>query len=599
MSQNTNIIQPPEIRYTRADYAALRAHYLKIPLAVIERTFYGEDSPQLEDGLERFLLAMRTDLIKRAIGHNPAFADILKIGRSDGAMTTKALRILIEAADIAPAIPNPGQPIGMWLRPRTAAVLKGEGINSLAELMALIKARGRGWWRGVPRIGQLRADVVVRWLEQHTETLGVLQWDSGTKEIPAPHISLDPMLPARLAPLERIKIPPALAGFDGLNRSTRFSFIQADNDYQAVMAYLSRYRGQPHTLRAYRKELERFLLWSVMVAQKPMSSLLVEACEAYKDFMVSPSVDFIGVRAPRFSARWKPFVGPMSPASQRQAVIILRAAFGWLVSVRYLAGNPWIAVPDPSVVSPVHAMQIEKALPRSLWDKLIGLLDQRCALPDNSQDRIALAAILLMGDSGLRREEAAGAVRSNLVPSQWGADMHELRVLGKRNKLRDVPVSARTMVALRAHWGDRWLDFDDAPPNCALLGPLVVPEHAAAIKRHESGYPGYTPDGLYRLIGTTIKRLVVGDAGLESLTNNDVERLLQATAHAFRHTFGTQATAGKMPLDVVQKIMGHSSVNTTSVYVQAEKKRVLIEAEKYFKLQQVPEKRDPSHLESE
>ena len=128
MSQNTNIIQPPEIRYTRADYAALRAHYLKIPLAVIERTFYGEDSPQLEDGLERFLLAMRTDLIKRAIGHNPAFADILKIGRSDGAMTTKALRILIEAADIAPAIPNPGQPIGMWLRPRTAAVLKGEGI---------------------------------------------------------------------------------------------------------------------------------------------------------------------------------------------------------------------------------------------------------------------------------------------------------------------------------------------------------------------------------------------------------------------------------------------------------------------------------------
>jgi hypothetical protein len=297
MSQNTNIIQPPEIRYTRADYAALRAHYLKIPLAVIERTFYGVDSPQLEDGLERFLLAMRADLIKRAIGHNPGLADVLKTGRSDGgAMTTKALRILVEAADIPPAVPNPGHPIGMWLRPRTASALRGEGVNSLGDLIALIKARGRGWWRGVPRIGQLRADVVIRWLGQHGETLGALQLDVGTMEIPASLIVLDPMLPARLAPLERIEIPSALTGFDGLNRSTQFSFIQADNDYQAILAYLSRYRGQPHTFRSYRKELERFLLWSVMVAQKPMSSLLVGECEAYKDFMVSPSADFIGVR---------------------------------------------------------------------------------------------------------------------------------------------------------------------------------------------------------------------------------------------------------------------------------------------------------------
>jgi hypothetical protein len=115
-----------------------------------------------------------------------------------------------------------------------------------------------------------------------------------------------------------------------------------------VRAYLNRSRDQPHTLRGYTRELERFLLWAVVVRGKPMSALLVEDCEAYKDFLALSSPSFVGPKTARHSARWRPFAtDALTPDSQRYATRALRGASTWLFDVRYLAGNPWKAVNDP------------------------------------------------------------------------------------------------------------------------------------------------------------------------------------------------------------------------------------------------------------
>jgi integrase/recombinase XerD len=37
---------------------------------------------------------------------------------------------------------------------------------------------------------------------------------------------------------------------------------------------------------------------------------------------------------------WRPFAGPLSPASERQAFVILNTLLPWLVNAGYLAGNP-------------------------------------------------------------------------------------------------------------------------------------------------------------------------------------------------------------------------------------------------------------------
>ena len=331
-----------------------------------------------------------------------------------------------------------------------------------------------------------------------------------------------------------------------------------------------------------------------------MSDLRVDDCEAYKDFLKSPDPRFVGERFARNSPRWRPFAsGELSGESQRYAVRALRAAFTWWVDVRYLAGNPWKAVNDPVAIKRERAMKIERALPAELWRKLRGELDARSAEAGDSRStaqwRAVRAAILLMGDSGLRREEAASARRENLRPSSYGTlerPVWELTIVGKGRRERTVPVSAVTLSALRAHWADRAQDFDGAAEednqNGPLLGPVIIPWTDASRRRHRAGEggdgqhaneAGYTADGLNRLISRMLTELV---ETMDDLSLDERMRLGQANAHAFRHTFGTQSVADEVPVDVVQKILGHASLQTTTIYVQAEKQRVVEEVARYY-----------------
>ena len=74
----------------------------------------------------------------------------------------------------------------------------------------------------------------------------------------------------------------------------RLLLYPARHDLEAARAYLNRYRDQPKTLRAYTKEVERFLLSSVVVRGKALSSLVVDDCEVYKDFLKNPDPAFCG-----------------------------------------------------------------------------------------------------------------------------------------------------------------------------------------------------------------------------------------------------------------------------------------------------------------
>ncbi|WP_240659196.1 tyrosine-type recombinase/integrase [Paraburkholderia kururiensis] len=185
--------------------------------------------------------------------------------------------------------------------------------------------------------------------------------------------------------------------------------------------------------------------------------------------------------------------------------------------------------------------------------------------------------MLLLGDSGLRREEAAGARREALHPvvADDGTELWTLRVIGKRRRERTVPVSPETVEAIRAHWRDRDEDFDTPAAAGRLLSPLVIPNTQTARRKHEGDHrmPYYT-NALNRLIDWLRRRLLVE---LETLTPAAHAALVQMSPHAFRHTFGTLAAASDVPIDVVQKVLGHQSVQTTSIYVQAEQRRVMRE----------------------
>jgi integrase/recombinase XerD len=75
----------------------------------------------------------------------------------------------------------------------------------------------------------------------------------------------------------------------GTNRAlgTR-SQITAQNDVDAIKAWLARFIDTKATFDTYRKESERLLLWSTTELRKPLSSLTHEDLLIYRRFLADP-----------------------------------------------------------------------------------------------------------------------------------------------------------------------------------------------------------------------------------------------------------------------------------------------------------------------
>lgn len=592
MAQNTQVERPVP-RYTRADYTALRAWLSGLPVDRIAALYFTEDDLEAIGCattalLQRRLEAMRDHLVERAIVANPKLAEGLRHARRSEKWSKLAMGYLFEAAEFGPGSPMPEDGLTAWLKPRIARSLATEQVRTLADLVGLIEMRGAGWWRPIPRLGRGKAQALERWLERHTSTLGPLTICEPEPPSEAPIVLSPEHL--ILVPLERMALSATLDGRGGINRAAGFCLIAADHDLEAVQAFLVKYRAQDKTRRAYQKELERFLLWCLYKAHKPMSSVLAEDCEAYKAFLEAPEAAWCGKKVARFSVRWRPFEGPLSASSQKYAITVLKRFFAWLVDVRYLGGNPWVAVGPPVLEQRPTLLRIEKALPADLWTKFSrasGILDQATmfsGLEFCSQFRIVRAALLLMGHTGVRREEAARARRSHLKPVPETDGLWELEILGKRRKWRTVFLPDRVIEALEDHWADRGEDFAPGDGEGALLSPVVIPMTPTAKHKH-FGYgdvvgAGFSADGLYRCIRTGLVRMA--DNPLLELEDAERDILRRSGLHAFRHTFGTIAAARTLPLDVLQRAMGHASLQTTSIYVQAERKRSIEEMAKFF-----------------
>lgn len=602
MTQHADIIRQAQ-RYTRADFTALRAWLQKVPAETVLRLYYDADDVETRWAsdparLVAWLEDMRDDLISRLSDANPYVAETLKAARQRHSWSRMMADYLVEAADKKSSLPIPSDPVSLWLKPVAARRLKEDGIKTLSDLVRVINARGRGWYKPIPCLGRGKAEKIVAWLRQHEETLGKLPPLEGREPVALYPTNIIPS--GKLAPFERMQISAELDGSHGVNRHTAFPLITARNDLDAVEAYLYRFRGHDHTYRAYQKELERFLLWCIVERGKALSSVLVSDCESYKDFLSAVPERWIGLRQSRRSPHWKPFASQPSAESQRYAVQILRAFFEWLVKVRYLAANPWIVVQDPQVERHIKPMRVEKALPSSLWDKLSrpgGILDElsSMSMPElieryrlrgfranhAAQVRLVKAMLLMLVETGMRREELAYAVRRHLYEYQDVPGIWKLDVLGKRSKWRSVYMTQRTIDALAAHWQDRNEDFFFGMSDIPLVAPVIVPPAPNPTAKHSNGRdkPGFSPDGIHSAITTWLVRIAQDRAF--DLTEMEREQLRSSAVHSFRHTFGTLAVADGMPLDVVQKIMGHASLNTTTIYVRSEEQRAATEIGKW------------------
>ncbi|HEX5802382.1 MAG TPA: tyrosine recombinase XerC [Azospira sp.] len=200
-----------------------------------------------------------------------------------------------------------------------------------------------------------------------------------------------------------------------------------------------------------------------------------------------------------------------------------RGFYRWLGLRGEAAQNPVAGVrPPKSPKALPHALSPDEAsaLLVSSGDDILALRDQ--------------AIFELFYSSGLRLAELAGLDVDCLADVAAG----EIRVLGKRNKTRIVPVGSQARAALAA-WAAR---------RGELLGAAGGDEPALFLGRNGSRLS-------VRMIQARLKRRALL-VGLPTHVH----------PHMLRHSFASHVLQSSGDLRAVQEMLGHASIASTQVY---------------------------------
>lgn len=211
----------------------------------------------------------------------------------------------------------------------------------------------------------------------------------------------------------------------------------------------------------------------------------------------------------------------LSPTSIQRKFSALRSFYQFLGKRDGIKNNPTLGL-----VLPRKGKRLPAFVPRELaiaWQQ--GLPQGKEFKP--ARDRCML---LLLYHTGLRRAEMLG-LRVD--------DIHfrekQIKVLGKRNKERLVPLSPVLSESLREYIGVRELKGVCAEPILFL---------------HEDGKP-LGPRQLYSIVRTHL-------AGLPGMERR--------SPHVLRHTFATHLAEEGADLNAIKSLLGHSSLASTQVY---------------------------------
>ena len=361
-------------------------------------------------------------------------------------------------------------------------------------------------------------------------------------------------------PLEKLVFSEHLNGEFGINRAPSFVIkqISANNDLQAIQSWLAEFERSPQTLRSYRKEAERLLLWTLIEKQKPLSSLSRDDLRTYQQFLADPQPQdhWCGPRKLRHNINWRPFEGPLSKVSIGQAITVINALFSYLVEAGYLSGNPLGLMRRKAQILD-QPKTIERFLEQPLWQAVLDYID---GLPKSSlreqkeyeRIRFLFHLLYLMGP---RVSEVANAKMSDIKQQRnnwWW------QVTGKGQKTQLIPVNPSMLNALiryRTFYG---------------LANLPQPDENYSLFMNLNGTKKVTANMIYRLV----KKIFLDCATTFKTTNSAFAfKLIKASTHWLRHTAITHQADLGIEVRYIKRSARHESVETTMLYQHAEEEK--------------------------
>nr|WP_321813187.1 MULTISPECIES: phage integrase family protein [unclassified Paraburkholderia] len=537
-----------------AALAALRAWHegLTARAAVTRYLAHARDDGQSSRGI---LARIRRQLVTCARARQrdelvPCFTHPAAERVRHAAAVVQALDVL--RATPVPA-PQPADPVGHWLTPRTARALAAAGVGTLGELI-LFTPRRRRWWWTVPGLGATCAQAVTAFLDGHPGLTGrAARLVARTREAHG-----------LLSPWSLAALPAALDGSHGRFRAPRETCgLAATRDVEAIDAWLALH-DSPHTVRAYRREAERLLLWALVERRAPLPSLTTEDAIAYRAFLRRPvpAARWTGPSCLRAAPAWRPFTRGLSVRSAAYALAVLRALFAWLVGQHYVVLNPFAGVTVRGG-APRTPFDAARSLTGREWTAVRAVADR---LERRGWSAPAAARLRFVLDFGyatsLRAQELVAARLADIGTDARGTWW--LDVTGKGAKPGRVALPPLAREALRSSMKARGLPVRRArwQPVTPLVGALDAGLEGG---RHGvGGTPGETGIGAVRLRQVLEEFFEEAAERVEARNPALAAKLRHASPHWLRHTHTTHALAAGVELVAVRDNLRHASIATTS-----------------------------------
>lgn len=346
---------------------------------------------------------------------------------------------------------------------------------------------------------------------------------------------------------------------DDYNKELGSSLIDAKDDAEAIAVFLREYKDSPETRRSYTKEIERLLLWCLHVVKLNVSSLRRNHMVTYQDFLKSPEPKSLwcGAAVSRLKSdgsvnpHWKPFVKGLGPSSVKKAIKIVDSFFNYLVQTNYLIGNPLAVDRRRKKRNDGKSNIVDRYLELDEIHAVLDALNEYPKKDENNEFQVIRARyiILLLFYTGLRIAEASKHTMGDFLQREknWF-----LRVLGKGQKLREIPIPDELLQAMAEFRLANQLP--SSQPSYKENTPLIPMQN---LKQTITT----------RRIDQILKwAFNLGANKLEADHPRKASKLRAASAHWLRHSYVTYLLDSGAPLKVAQENAGHSDVSTTMLY---------------------------------
>jgi len=212
----------------------------------------------------------------------------------------------------------------------------------------------------------------------------------------------------------------------------------------------------------------------------------------------------------------------LSSKTINRKISSLKSFFKYLAKTSVLEQTPMTRVITPKI-----SKRLPDFIQESEAGKLIGSLE-------NTEDWKSLNTkmlITLFYTTGMRLSELL-----NLREGQVDFGKKQVKVLGKGNKERIIPIGQEIISMIKDYLSHKKREFDSADTT------LLVTEKGKKI------YPKYA----YLLV--------------KSFLSSEVKTLNKKSPHILRHSFATHLSNNGADLNAIKELLGHSSLAATQVY---------------------------------